>query len=100
MLLAYTHTNILTNVQRIWFIMKKVVNVQRDPFLMKSQSSLPIQELKLPTLRSICPQLMDYRVDYYDEVNSIIVNYSEMVGKPFVIGFLLTFLDLTVPNVQ
>ena len=43
---------------------------------------------------------MDYRVDYYDEVNSIIVNYSETVGKPFVIGFLLTFLDLTVPNVQ
>ena len=43
---------------------------------------------------------MDYRVDYYDEVNSIIVNYSEMVAKPFVIGFLLTFLDLTVPNVQ
>ena len=28
--------------------MKKVVNVQRDPFLMKSQSSWPIQELKLP----------------------------------------------------
>ena len=43
---------------------------------------------------------MDYRVDYYDEVNSITVNYSEMVGKLFVIGFLLTFLDLAVHNVQ
>ena len=32
---------------------------------------------------------MDYRVDYYDEVNSIIVNYSEMVGKPFVIRFFV-----------
>ena len=45
---GYTNTNILTNVQRIWVIMKKVVDVQRDPFLMKSQSSLPVQELKLP----------------------------------------------------
>ena len=45
---GYTHTNILTDVQRIWFIMKKVVDVQRDPFSMKSQSSLPVQELKLP----------------------------------------------------
>ena len=74
--------------------MKKVVNVQRDPFLLKSQSSLPIKELKLPwwptSIRKapetpdsrvqnllssiICPQLMDFRVGYYDEVNSIKVN--------------------------